>query len=441
MTAAADPLLSRAVLIGTGRYKKLGEIGAVHNNLAALADVLRADRFWGLPPRSCVVVEDPETTAEMLDPVVEAAQDATDTLLMYYAGHGLVDPRRSELHLALTGSDPQRIYTAVPYTNVRDALLESRAVRRIVILDCCYSGRALGQMTASASAVVDEAGSEGTYVLAATAENRAALAPPGERYTAFTAELLAIIHNGIDGYGPLLDLDSLYRHVLAAMRSKGLPIPQKRDRNTAGQLTLFRNQAFKQPAPVRKEASTQTAAVPDAGPPPAATGRDTPPIADPGKSEIAAAADPETAWRRSSPERAPGPGAVPARDYPVPGRPATEITRVSDHGAKETAVPVRAAAVSIVGPASAAANAPAIEHGRSSSDSARRAPPIRRRGRIRSPKVAILGGVGVLVVATVAAVVLTSSPGHTTAGPQDHGSSTASSNASVNRVRGIRQGA
>jgi hypothetical protein len=104
-------------------------------------------------------------------------------------------------------------------------------------------------MTATASAVVDEASAEGTFVLAATAENRVALAPPSARYTAFTGELLAIIRDGIIGYGPVLDLDCVYQHLLASMRSKGLPLPQKRDRNTAGQAALVRNQAFLRSAP------------------------------------------------------------------------------------------------------------------------------------------------------------------------------------------------
>jgi serine/threonine protein kinase len=182
----------------------------------------------------------------MLDPVVMAAQNATDTLLLYYAGHGLVD-RRGELHLTHVDSDPNphRMYTAVPYDHIRDALLESRAARRIVILDCCYSGRALGQMGASVSAVVEEASAEGTYVLAAAAENKMALALPGEYYTAFTAELLDIINNGIMGLGPSLDLDSIYRRLLAVMKAKGRPLPQKRDRNTAGQMPLVRNQAYR----------------------------------------------------------------------------------------------------------------------------------------------------------------------------------------------------
>lgn len=247
MTGLPDPYLSHAVLVGTGRYRTLADLAAVHNNLAALAKSLRDPGVWGLPASHCVIVKDANMPADMLDPVVEAADKATDTLLMYYAGHGLVD-RRSELHLALTGSDQKRIYTAVSYNIVRDVLLESRATRRIVILDCCYSGRALGQMASPVTAIVDEASAEGTYVLAAAAENKAALAPQGARYTAFTGELLEIVHKGIIGHGPLLDLDSIYSQLQLVMRGKGLPIPQKRDRNTAGRLNLISNQAFKESA-------------------------------------------------------------------------------------------------------------------------------------------------------------------------------------------------
>ena len=157
---------------------------------------------------------------------------------------------RFELHLALVESDPRRICTAVQYSHIRDVLLESQAARRIVILDCCYSGRALGQMAADASAVVNEASAEGTYVLAASAENKAALAPPGLCYTAFTGELLSVIRNGIPGHGPLLDLESIYRRLIVVMKEKGFPRPQKRDRNTAGALTLIRNQAFRPPTTV-----------------------------------------------------------------------------------------------------------------------------------------------------------------------------------------------
>lgn len=245
MDGLPDPQASRAVLVGTSAYARgsLPDLPSVQNNLIALAEVLHSNRVWGLPLENCAIVHNPLTTAEMLDPVVEASRDATDTLLIYYAGHGLIDSRHGELHLCLAASDPQRIYTAVYYGLVRDELLDSRAARRVVILDCCYSGRALGTMANPVTTVMDEASAEGTYIMAAASENRTALAPPGEPFTAFTAELLNIFQQGIPGSADYLDLDTIYSHVVGAMREKSRPLPQKRDRNTAGRLRIARNRA------------------------------------------------------------------------------------------------------------------------------------------------------------------------------------------------------
>jgi hypothetical protein len=79
----------------------------VRNNLAALAETLCSPDIWGLRREACVVVADPVTAADMLDPVNQLAQQADDCLLLYYAGHGLIDASRGELHLALVGSDPR----------------------------------------------------------------------------------------------------------------------------------------------------------------------------------------------------------------------------------------------------------------------------------------------------------------------------------------------
>ena len=245
MNALPDRQKSRVVLLGTGTYgyPELPGISAIRNNVSAFAEVLRSERVWGLPRENCVVVNDPTTNVQLLDPITEAAQQATDTLIVYYAGHGLVDSKRGDLHLTLTTTDTRRIYTAVPYSNVRDIILDSRAACRIVILDCCYSGRALGSMSDPATTVVNEASAEGTYILAAASENKIALAPPGEPFTAFTGEFLNILQAGIPGKEELLDLDTIYSQVLDRMRANSRPLPQKRDRNTAGRLSLVQNQA------------------------------------------------------------------------------------------------------------------------------------------------------------------------------------------------------
>nr|WP_281286329.1 YDG/SRA domain-containing protein [Actinoallomurus bryophytorum] len=230
------------MLVGTSHHEFLPALPAVVNNLTALREALCSQDIWGLPPQYCATVCDPTDSTQMLDPVRNASREATDTLILYFAGHGLTN-QRGELYLSLCKSEEQKPYSAVKYEDVRDQLVDSRATRRIVILDCCFSGLALGSMAGEISAVVNEASIEGTYILAAAPENRIALARPGEEYTAFTGELLNVVQGGLAGKPELLTLDTIFNHVRDVMCEKSLPVPQKRDRNTAGQLTLVKNRA------------------------------------------------------------------------------------------------------------------------------------------------------------------------------------------------------
>ncbi|WP_217183234.1 caspase family protein [Streptomyces sp. AC495_CC817] len=241
MRALPDPAASRAVLIGVSRYTGLEPLPAVANNLPALAAALTGNVSWGLPADHCTVVGEPATQRDMLDPVKDAADRTSDTLLVYFAGHGLLDST-GQLFFGLPDSRPGWGYTGVRYQELREILTHSPAARHVVILDCCMSGRALGLM-GSDDGLADQAEIDGSYLLAAAPENGRALSPPGETHTAFTGELLQILHQGIPGQPRELDLDVVYRQLRRELAAKGRPLPQKRDRNTAGRLILARNQA------------------------------------------------------------------------------------------------------------------------------------------------------------------------------------------------------
>ncbi|MEJ8651143.1 PQQ-binding-like beta-propeller repeat protein [Streptomyces sp. MS1.AVA.3] len=233
---------SRAVLIGTSRYTHLSSLPAVANNLPALATALRAPSSWELAEEHCTVIANPGDWTEVLRAVRTAAEEASDTLLVYYSGHGLLEETRGDLFLGLPRSEQGRSYTGLPYSALRDVLLTARSRRHVVILDCCFSGRALGTMSGPAS-IADQAEIEGSYLLAASPETSFALAPEGETHTAFTGELLRVLNVGVPDGPDLLDLDTVYHVMRTALRAKGRPLPQKRDRNTAGRLALSRNAA------------------------------------------------------------------------------------------------------------------------------------------------------------------------------------------------------
>ncbi|MFI8529905.1 caspase domain-containing protein [Streptomyces aquilus] len=249
MSVLPDPGATRAVLVGTSRYEYLEPLPAVANNLQALTDLLAGPLSLRLPARHVTVVNNPDNASTVVGAVRQAAAEATDTLVVYFAGHGLVDAQ-DQLCLALPQTEFGRIETGLPYDWIRQVLLQdSHAERHVVILDCCYSGRALGRMSAE-TGLADQAAVEGTFLLAAAAETRTALAPVGETYTAFTGALLDTLRQGIPGGPPLLDLGEIYRRLRWTLEARGHPIPQARDRNTGAQVALARNHAGLPATPV-----------------------------------------------------------------------------------------------------------------------------------------------------------------------------------------------
>ncbi|MEK2477881.1 caspase, EACC1-associated type [Streptomyces noursei] len=246
MTGLPDPATSRAVLLGTASYRHLDALPSVEANLRDLAATLGDATVWGLPEPHCEVVLDPGSADAMLDPVHRAGDEATDTLVVYYAGHGMRDTESADLYLGLTGSRDGVGYTAVAYQHLRGAIRSARARRKIIVLDCCFSGRAVRTLAGRGDVLAARAAVDGAYVLTASPRDRVALAPDGERHTAFTGELLGILRHGLTDGPELLDLDTLYRALTERLGAKNRPLPQRAQENGVGRLPLARNRALAQ---------------------------------------------------------------------------------------------------------------------------------------------------------------------------------------------------
>nr|WP_237550520.1 caspase family protein [Streptomyces sp. SID8354] len=244
-----DPDRSRALLIGTSAHTNgsdLPSLPAIEANLAHLRQVLTDPATGSLPPEHCITVADPATVSEAGSLLAHVAQEATDLLFVYYGGHGLVDDR-GRLHLALPHTDTANIrWTALSFETLREELLDSPASIRVLVLDCCFSGRATEAMTGGHGTVAGQLDVAGTYTLASTAANAVAYAPQGTTHTAFTGALLAALR----GPEPL-NLDDLFEAMRRDLAARGMPRPQRRVINNAGDLVLVRasEPAAPRPAP------------------------------------------------------------------------------------------------------------------------------------------------------------------------------------------------
>ena len=250
-TRLGAPEASRAVLLGIDDYTEspdLDSLPAVVDNVDRLAELLTAPEVWGLPPENCTVLHNPLDPLTALDAIHEAAAAATDTFLFYYAGHGLLSPTSAELHLALPGTATARLYRALRYDDLRSQFNSyCGAAQKIAILDCCYSGRALQGSMGGTAQLADQSMAEGMYVLTAAADSVVAWAPPGERYTAFTGELIRAIEHGLPGGDEIVEAEPLYYWLRQELAAKGRPIPQQRARTNGRPITFVHN-LFGRPA-------------------------------------------------------------------------------------------------------------------------------------------------------------------------------------------------
>lgn len=245
-----DPARSYAVLIGTSTYgsTELDDLPAVEGNLNDLYEALTDPLRGALPADHCRVVLNPPTAEAVSEELHRCAELAEDTLVLYFAGHGLPGLRGEDLYLATADTKPGNLrFSALRYDDVRDVFLDRGrfpATNRVVILDCCFSGRAIPKTMSSAD-VVGMIGIEGTYILTATRGHVPALALSEDGlHTVFTGKLIRLLRNGISGGPELLTLDAIYNHILKTMREFGLPLPDQINRETVGNLALARNSAY-----------------------------------------------------------------------------------------------------------------------------------------------------------------------------------------------------
>ncbi|MFF7591399.1 Hsp70 family protein [Kitasatospora purpeofusca] len=238
---------SRIVLIGSAAYRhdELPPLPAVRNNLTDLAAALTDPQQGWLDEAQCTLVADPRTAAEVVRALRPSVLEAEDLLLVYYAGHGIVED--TDYYLAVTETDPEEpSISALPYRTLRKVVLGARARNRVVIIDACWSGMATtAHMAGGHERLRTQTAIEGAFVLASSEHDSTSLAPVGERFTAFTKELIVLLQDGSSRLGPELTLDNVYQHLLHELTAAGRPRPTRTATNTAARLVIARNRGYR----------------------------------------------------------------------------------------------------------------------------------------------------------------------------------------------------
>jgi putative AlgH/UPF0301 family transcriptional regulator len=245
----ANPDSSSVVLIGTAEYDHadVDNVPSVGANLTDLTEAFRDPNIWGVPADNITLLRDMHSPGEVSRAIREAAKTTREDglFLVYYAGHGF--PHGTDLVLGLRGVDP--MYPddyGLRYGKVREAVQLATTLRRLVILDCCFAGRAGRDVLDAGDAVKQivnraEIQTEKTGLLVAVGPNELARAPLDDRNTAFTNALLRVFRNGSEASDPLLTVRTVAHEVIRQVVAAGHLRPEFRESNSAGDLPFVRN--------------------------------------------------------------------------------------------------------------------------------------------------------------------------------------------------------
>ncbi len=243
---------ARAVLIGVSTFPKdpsLTALPSVEQNLMDLKSALTNPGILGLKTKNVTVLKNPSRVETVMETLQSAADAARGLLFVYYAGHGLLGGRRGLLHFAVRDSAQDKVgpWSALSAANVREAVVNSRAQFRVLIIDCCFSGRALDDPTMGSpqGQARGQVEIEGTVTLVSAPDNAPAMAPIGERNTAFTGEFLKVITSGLRDAPEALDLFTVFGEVNRSLLAQGRPAPDIAARGGADKRPVFSNAAYK----------------------------------------------------------------------------------------------------------------------------------------------------------------------------------------------------
>ena len=233
----------RVLLLGTATHPgpTLTSVPSVRRSAEDLRVALLTR--CGVPAEALELVLDPADAREMAAAVTRAAQQAETVLVVYFIGHGLLGPG-DELYLAASSTDSLTPglaeHQALSFAALRQAVGATRAASVVVVLDCCFSGRAaLGP--APVVPAFSSVPAEG-FSLLGSAEQLAQAAPDAQR-TAFTGALLDVLERGDPRGQQMLTLDAVYDAVFQRMDRANGPLPRRQAGDRSGSLVLAPNPA------------------------------------------------------------------------------------------------------------------------------------------------------------------------------------------------------
>jgi hypothetical protein len=259
----------RALVVASYQYSDVGlrQLTAPAHDAESLASVLEDRDIAGFEVTTLINEPHHVVGEAIADFYGKARRD--DLTLLYFTGHGVKDDE-GRLYLAMTNTRRDALmFTAISAAQLNDAMESSPSRRKVLVLDCCYSGAFPAGRTAKADEGVqtlERFQGRGRAVLTASDATQYAFEGNDVRGTGtasvFTRYLVEALRTGdadLDEDGDIA-LDELYSYVRDRVVSETPQQRPKKQEDVDGRILIARNLHWTLPAHVRNAIESPIAA-------------------------------------------------------------------------------------------------------------------------------------------------------------------------------------
>ena len=259
----------KALVVATYDYRDTGlrRLAAPEHDAESFAAVLEDPDVAGFDVT--MLVNEPHHVVGEAIADFYAGCRRDDLALLYFSGHGLKDDE-GRLHLAMSNTRREALlFTAISAAQLNDAMDASASRRKVLILDCCYSGAFPAGRAAKADEGVhtlERFQGKGRAVL--TASDATQYAFEGDSLSGsgsssvFTRYLVEAIRSGaadLDEDGDIA-LDELYSYVHERVVAEMPQQRPKKQEDVDGRILIARNVHWTLPAHLRHAIESPIAA-------------------------------------------------------------------------------------------------------------------------------------------------------------------------------------
>lgn len=191
---------TQVLLIGVSRYyddKNITSIPNVKKNIMLLTEAFLKNEVLSITENSLTISLN-KTNTEIERNLIKVSRetDYNDTLIVYYAGHGLMSNQDFNLYLTASNTTTDYLETdGINANRFREIIESSKASTKIIIIDACYSGGIHNYNGTKLFSMNSNSNISGTYIISSSSNEATSLYPvdsPKEP-TFFTGEFLNVL--------------------------------------------------------------------------------------------------------------------------------------------------------------------------------------------------------------------------------------------------------